>query len=69
VAVIRSIGEPVFLIGHSYGAQTALAATAKVPDRVRKLVLYEAPWPHALRKEDLSRLEALAQAATGKGSL
>lgn len=39
VAVIRSIGEPVFLLGHSYGAQTALAAAVQVPDRVRKLVL------------------------------
>jgi pimeloyl-ACP methyl ester carboxylesterase len=45
VAVIQSIGEPVFLLGHSYGAQTALAAAAKVPDNVRKLVLYEAAWP------------------------
>src|SRR5688572_23329589 len=28
VALIRSIGEPVFLLGHSYGGQTALAAAA-----------------------------------------
>jgi pimeloyl-ACP methyl ester carboxylesterase len=41
VAVIQSIGEPVFLLGHSYGAHTALAPAAEVPDRVRKLVLYE----------------------------
>jgi pimeloyl-ACP methyl ester carboxylesterase len=26
VAVMQSIGAPVFLLGHSYGAQTALAA-------------------------------------------
>ena len=62
VAVIRSVGEPVFLLGHSYGAQTALAATAKVPDRVRKLVLYEAAWPRIVGKEALARLEELAQA-------
>jgi pimeloyl-ACP methyl ester carboxylesterase len=31
VAVIQSIGEPVFLLGHSYGAQTALAAATNVP--------------------------------------
>ena len=61
--LIQSIGEPVFLLGHSYGAQVALAATFKVPDRVRKLVLYEAPWPRALSKELLARLEALAQAS------
>src|SRR5262245_21730344 len=39
IAVIRVIGEPVFLLGHSYGAQAALAAAAEIPDRVRKLVL------------------------------
>ena len=44
--LIKSIGKSVFLLGHSYGAQIALAAAAKVPDRVRKLVLYEPPWPH-----------------------
>ena len=48
MAVIQSIGEPVFLLGHSYGAQTALAAATNVPDRIRKLVLYE-PIPAARR--------------------
>jgi pimeloyl-ACP methyl ester carboxylesterase len=62
VMLIQSIGEPVFLLGHSYGAHTALAAAAQVPERVRKLVLYEAPWPHILDKEALARLEELAQA-------
>jgi pimeloyl-ACP methyl ester carboxylesterase len=62
VAVIQSIAEPVFLLGHSYGAQTALAAAAKIPDRVRKLVLYEAAWPHVVGKEALAPLEELAQA-------
>jgi pimeloyl-ACP methyl ester carboxylesterase len=67
VALIESIGKPVFLLGHSYGAQTALAAAAKVPDRVRKLVLYEAPWPRVLSKELLARLEELAQASQWDG--
>jgi pimeloyl-ACP methyl ester carboxylesterase len=67
VAVIQSIGESVFLLGHSYGAQTALAAAAKVPDRVRKLVLYEAAWPHVVGKEALARLEELAQAGDWEG--
>lgn len=62
VTLIQAIGEAVFLLGHSYGAQTALAAAAKVPDRVRKLVLYEPPWPHTIPKEALERLEILAQA-------
>jgi pimeloyl-ACP methyl ester carboxylesterase len=61
VAVMQSIGEPVFLLGHSYGAQTALAAAAKVQDRVRKLVLYEPAWPRVVGKEALARHEQLAQ--------
>jgi pimeloyl-ACP methyl ester carboxylesterase len=62
VAVIQAVGEPVFLLGHSYGAQVSLAAAVEVPDRVRKLVLYEPPWPHVLGKEKLARLEGLARA-------
>jgi len=67
VALIQSIGEPVFLLGHSYGAHTALAAAAQVPDRVRKLVLYEAAWPHIVGKEALGWLEELAQAGDWEG--
>jgi pimeloyl-ACP methyl ester carboxylesterase len=63
VALIQSIGEPVFLLGHSYGAQVALAAAAQIPDRVCKLVLYEPPWPQALGKEILEQLEELAEAS------
>ena len=66
MALIQSIGEAVFLLGHSYGAQTALAAATKVPDHVRKLVLYEPAWPRVVGKEALARLEELAQAGTGK---
>lgn len=62
-ALIKVIGQPVFLLGHSYGGQCALAAALLVPDRIRKLVVYEAPWP-ALRREDIARLETLA--ATGE---
>jgi pimeloyl-ACP methyl ester carboxylesterase len=67
VAVMQSIGDPVFLLGHSYGAQTALAAAAQVPDRVRKLVLYEPAWPRVVEKEALARLEELAQAGDWEG--
>lgn len=59
-ALIKMIGQPVFLLGHSYGGQCALAAALLVPDKIRKLVVYETPWPGALKREDLARLETLA---------
>lgn len=59
-AVIEAAGEPVFLLGHSYGAHCSLLAAALVPDRVRKLVLYEPAWPQILPAEALARLEKLA---------
>lgn len=67
VAVIRVIGEPVFLLGHSYGAQAALVAAAEVPDRVRTLVLYEPPWPRVVGQEALARLEELARVGDWDG--
>jgi pimeloyl-ACP methyl ester carboxylesterase len=66
-AVVRAVGEPVFLLGHSYGAQAAIAAAAEVPDRVRQLVLYEPPWPSVIGGEALARLEALAAAGDWDG--
>jgi pimeloyl-ACP methyl ester carboxylesterase len=65
-ALIQSIDEPVFLLGHSYGAHAALAAAASVPERIRKLVLYEAPVP-TLVAAALPRLEPLAQAEDWDG--
>jgi pimeloyl-ACP methyl ester carboxylesterase len=59
-ALVESIGAPVFLLGHSYGAQCSLAAAALVPERIRKLVLYEPPWPSALTREGIAQLEAIA---------
>ena len=64
VEVIHSIGEPVFLLGHSYGAHCALAAAALEPENVRKLVLYEPAWPSVVSREALTRLESFA--ATGQ---
>jgi pimeloyl-ACP methyl ester carboxylesterase len=61
-AVIRSLDEPVFVLGHSYGAHTALLAAAEAPSRVRKLVLYEPAWPRILSADRLRPLEALADA-------
>jgi pimeloyl-ACP methyl ester carboxylesterase len=61
VALIREIGQPVFLLGHSYGAQAALAAAPRAAERVRKLVLYEPPWPSSEGARLLPRLEELAR--------
>jgi pimeloyl-ACP methyl ester carboxylesterase len=69
-AVIASLDEPVFLLGHSYGAHVALAAAAAAalpPGRVRKLVLYEAPWPDLIRPATWERLESLAAAGDWDG--
>lgn len=66
-AVIREVGRPVFLLGHSHGAHLALGAAALVPDLVRKLVLYEPPWPSLCDPEAMARLEALAGAGDWDG--
>jgi len=66
-AVVRAVGQPVFLLGHSYGAQTALAATSQLADRVRKLVLYEPPRPPVAAKTTLARLEELATGGDWEG--
>jgi len=43
-AVVDSIGEPVTLLGHSYGGICALEAALRTP-AVERLVLYEPPLP------------------------
>ncbi len=58
-ALIAALGEPVFLLGHSYGAHVALSAALLVSDRVRKLVLYEAPRSDLIDPTTLSTLDSL----------
>jgi pimeloyl-ACP methyl ester carboxylesterase len=60
VALLEVVKEPVFLLGHSYGAHCALAAAHRLPGQVRKLVLYEPGRPDLLPGNVLARLEALA---------
>lgn len=60
--LIEAIHQPVYLLGHSYGAHAALAAAATVPQRVRKLVLYEPARPDLLDRALFARLEAFAAA-------
>jgi pimeloyl-ACP methyl ester carboxylesterase len=43
-AVVEAVGEPVFLLGHSYGAICALEASL-LTAKVRRLILYEPPLP------------------------
>ena len=42
--VLEHIGEPVFVLGHSYGAVCALESTL-LTDKIRRLILYEPPIP------------------------
>jgi len=44
VAVIEAINEPVFLLGHSYGANCCLEAVL-LTDKIRRLILYEPDIP------------------------
>ncbi|HEX2312030.1 MAG TPA: alpha/beta hydrolase [Vicinamibacterales bacterium] len=60
--VVRAIGAPVFLLGHSYGAHCALLAASRDPDRIEKLVLYEPAWPHMVKPDAMAALETLARA-------
>lgn len=46
-AVVDTIGEPVFILAHSYGAVCSLEA-ALLTDKVRRMVLYEPPIPTGL---------------------
>ena len=66
-SVIRAVGTPVFLLGHSYGAHTALVAATLVPGLVLKLVLYEPAWPSLFTPEAMATLEGLARAGDWDG--
>lgn len=46
-AVVEAIGEPVFVLGHSYGALCSLEATL-LTNKVSRLILYEPPIPTGL---------------------
>jgi pimeloyl-ACP methyl ester carboxylesterase len=46
-AVLEAIGEPAFVIGHSYGAVCSLEA-ALLTSGIRRMILYEPPIPTGL---------------------
>src|SRR5258706_11204722 len=43
-AVVDSLGEPAFLLGHSFGGLCSLEASL-LTSNIRKLVIYESPIP------------------------
>ena len=66
-AVIEAIGKPVYLLGHSFGAQVSLAAAALIPDQVLALVLYEPPLPTAMNPAELAHSQDQAEAGDYDG--
>lgn len=64
VAVIEAAGEPVDLVGHSFGAHCALGAAALVPEKVKHLVLYEPP-PGNLAQAELAPLFDITDSSEG----
>jgi pimeloyl-ACP methyl ester carboxylesterase len=61
-AIIQAIAEPVFLLGHSYGAHCALLAAQLVPNLVSKVVAYEPAWPRIFSGDAIAHFEGLAAA-------
>jgi pimeloyl-ACP methyl ester carboxylesterase len=54
-AIVEDLaGEPVALVGHSYGAVVALTYALRNPDRVTKIAVVEAPLPPS-RLEEVDR--------------
>jgi len=71
VALVNSIKEPVFLLGHSYGALCSLEAALRTT-HLRKLVLYEPPIPTGIEiypREVVSKIQALLAAGDREGAL
>ena len=70
-AVVDSIGEPVNLLGHSYGATCSLEAARRTA-HLRKLVLYEPPIPTGIEiypHEVVSRIQTLLDEGDQEGAL
>jgi pimeloyl-ACP methyl ester carboxylesterase len=44
ILLLRSLGQPAHVVGHSYGAGVALLAALREPDRIRSLTLIEPPF-------------------------
>ena len=71
VALVNSIGEPVFLLGHSYGALCSLEAALRT-SHLRKLVLYEPPIPTGIEiypSEVVTKIQALLDTGDREGAV
>lgn len=70
-AVVAKIGEPVSVLGHSFGGLVALEAALLAPN-LRRLILYEAISPRGAERyaaELVDRLGALLAAGEAEGVL
>jgi pimeloyl-ACP methyl ester carboxylesterase len=70
-AVVDAIGEPLSLLGHSYGAVCSLEASL-LTDKVRRLILYEPPAPAEAPLYPPGvpeRIQALVDAGDPEGAL
>lgn len=59
--LLRQVGEPVHLVGHSYGGSVALAFAREMPGLVRSLALFEPASFHLLRSGDPADTEAFRE--------
>ena len=66
-AVVDSIGTPVNLMGHSYGAICALEGASLTSQNVHRLVLYEPPINASNPPGFVERLEAMLDAEDKEG--
>lgn len=60
-SLMGGLGEPVHLVGHSYGGAVALHIARTRPERVRSLTLIEPSAFHLLRDGDATDAEALIE--------
>jgi pimeloyl-ACP methyl ester carboxylesterase len=71
VALVNSLAEPVFLLGHSYGALCSLEAALRAAP-LRKLVLYEPPIPTGSEiypPEVVNRIQRLLEVGDRDGAV
>ena len=57
-AVVNAIDQPIFVLGHSYGAICSLEA-ARLTEHIRRLILYEPPLLHTAPEKILNTLQKL----------